>query len=88
MTYTHVQSDFRPRRISELLEQAPPDANTREGLAKLIGVSTETINQMEQEGFEPTLNMAYKLAAAFQIPLENLFTDNPEITTDAPGKAY
>ena len=84
MIYDHIVSHFHSNRISELLEQAPRDANSREKLAELVGVSMKTIKKMEEGRYEPTLNMAYKLAAAFQVPLENLFTDKPEITTDIP----
>jgi DNA-binding XRE family transcriptional regulator len=75
MLYDHIASVFNPGRLQELLKRAPGDANTREKLAKLVGCSQETLNAIEKGGYEPPLQLAYKLAAAFKVPLEYLLSD-------------
>jgi DNA-binding XRE family transcriptional regulator len=85
MCYDHRVSSFGPKRISELLKRAPSDANTKKKLAKLTGVAIENIEQMESGNYEPTVHIACKLAAAFQVPLENLFVDNTKTTVEGKG---
>jgi DNA-binding XRE family transcriptional regulator len=82
MCYDHIVSSFGPKRISELLKRAPSDANTMKKLAELTGVSIETLKQMQRGDYEPTLHMAWKLAAALQVPLENLFADGTKTTVE------
>lgn len=79
MIYDHLCDIFYSARLSELLANGPPDCTTREELADLLGVSQETINEMENGDYNPTLHMAYKLAAAFEIPLENLLADSATV---------
>jgi putative transcriptional regulator len=42
-------------------------------LADLIDVSRQTINAVEADKYDPSLPMAYKLAAFFDVPVEELF---------------
>ena len=42
-------------------------------LADLIEVSRQTINAVEADKYDPSLPMAYKLAAYFGVPVEDLF---------------
>lgn len=86
MLYDHIVSKFPARRISELFKKAPIDANDPKKLSKLTGISLEDIKLMEAGELDPTLNMAYKLAAAFRIPLETLFSDDQKITLSAKKK--
>jgi DNA-binding XRE family transcriptional regulator len=81
MIYDHVANTFHAKRLSQLIGRAPVDANSPEKLSKLTGISLENIKLLEAGKIEPTLNMAYKLAAAFRIPLENLYADDQEIKT-------
>lgn len=83
MLYDHIASVLPSQRISELIRRAPTDANSPEKLAALTGISLDAIKQMEEGKLEPTLNMAYKLSAAFQIPLENLFSDDQKVSLKA-----
>ncbi len=46
------------------------------GLAQLAGVSRQTINAIEKEKYDPSLPLAFKLAAVFQVQIEDLFTPN------------
>jgi putative transcriptional regulator len=75
MLYDHIASFFNPNRLQELLKSAPDDANSREKLAKLVGCSLGTLNAIEKGVYEPPLQLAYKLAAAFKVPVESLFSD-------------
>lgn len=42
-------------------------------LAEAIEVSRQTIIGVEADKYDPSLPMAYKLAAFFEIPVEDLF---------------
>ena len=42
-------------------------------LAEAIEVSRQTINAVEADKYDPSLPMAYKLAAFFAVPVEDLF---------------
>ena len=42
-------------------------------LAEAIEVSRQTINAVEADKYDPSLPMAYKLAAFFGVPVEELF---------------
>lgn len=75
MCYDHITSVFSGTRLQELLRRAPDDANNREDLARLVGVSQETLRAIERGNYEPPLQLAYKLAAAFKVPLEHLLSD-------------
>lgn len=80
MLYDHIISKFPANRVSELLNRAPMDANDPTKLSLLTGISVTDIALMDSGELEPTLNMAYKLAAAFRIPIENMFADQQDIT--------
>jgi putative transcriptional regulator len=47
---------------------------TQADLAQLVGVSRQTINSIETSRFEPSLSLALKLAALFEIPVEAMFS--------------
>lgn len=46
---------------------------TQQDLARLVGVSRQTINAIETGKFDPSLSLAFKLSAVFQEPVEGLF---------------
>jgi putative transcriptional regulator len=46
---------------------------TQERLAEAIGVSRQAINALETERHDPSLDLAYKVAAAFALPVEEIF---------------
>lgn len=54
---------------------------SQEDLAVQLGVSRQTINAIERDRYDPSLELAFKLAEAFGKPIEDLF--NPKGTTDA-----
>ncbi|WP_336981825.1 helix-turn-helix transcriptional regulator [Altererythrobacter fulvus] len=42
-------------------------------LAEAVEVSRQTINAVEADKYDPSLPMAYRLAAFFDVPVESLF---------------
>jgi putative transcriptional regulator len=52
---------------------------TQEQLGAAVGVSRQAINALEAERHDPSLDLAYRLAAAFGLPVEEVFP-NPHET--------
>jgi putative transcriptional regulator len=51
---------------------------TQEDLGVAVGVSRQAINALETERHDPSLDLAYKIAAAFQLSLEQIFPNPHE----------
>ena len=51
---------------------------TQDELAKALGVSRQTINAIENDKYNPTLELAIKLARYINIPVGNRATDTPD----------
>ena len=49
---------------------------TQEDLAKEVGVTRQTINALEAERYDPSLELAFKLAAYFDCSIEDIFSYN------------
>lgn len=49
-------------------------------LAAAVGVSRQTINALERERYDPSLELAFELAALFDCHIEDLF--DPELDHD------
>ena len=47
---------------------------TQEDLAKALGVSRQTINAIEKGKYNPSLDLAFKMAAYFETTIEAIFT--------------
>jgi putative transcriptional regulator len=47
-------------------------------LADRAAVSRQTINAIETGKYEPSLSLAFRLAAIFEIPIESLFQPDPD----------
>jgi putative transcriptional regulator len=54
------------------------DEMTQQELAEKVGVTRQTIIAMEQEKYSPSLELAFRIALAFGVPLEEVFSYNPE----------
>ena len=54
------------------------DEMTQAELAKKVGVSRQTIIAMEQEKYSPSLELAFRIAQVFGLPLEEVFSYEPE----------
>ena len=68
-----MKNDLRARRAQRDLSQAQ--------LAEAVGVSRQTINAIERERYDPSLELAFELAAYFGCRIEDVFT--PDLG-DAP----
>ena len=47
-------------------------------LARLLGVSRQTINAVETDKYDPSLPLALRMAKLFAVPVEQLFLDSWE----------
>jgi len=47
---------------------------TQEDLAKEIGVTRQTINALEAERYDPSLELAFQLALYFDCSIEDIFS--------------
>jgi putative transcriptional regulator len=58
-------------RIREL--RAAHGEMTQQALADRIGVTRQTVNAIELGKYSPTLEMAFRIAAVFGVPLDDVF---------------
>ncbi len=59
---------------------------TQEELAEKTGVTRQTINAIESAKYSPSLELAFKIALVFGVPLEEVFTYTNENKTDSNDK--
>lgn len=60
-----MKNELRSRRYEHGLSQAD--------LAAAVGVTRQTINAIERERYDPSLSLAFALAAYFGCRIEDLF---------------
>lgn len=65
-------------RVREL--RAARDGMTQQALADAVGVSRQTIIAIESGRYSPSLEVALKIARAFDEPVERVF----RLSSDAP----
>jgi putative transcriptional regulator len=46
---------------------------TQQELADRVGVTRQTINAIEQNKYSPSLEVAFRIAQIFHVPLEEVF---------------
>jgi putative transcriptional regulator len=51
---------------------------TQQQLADKVGVTRQTIIAMEQGKYSPSLELAFRVALAFSVPLDEVFSYEPE----------
>lgn len=74
---TEAQLKFRiHNRIRELRFQH--NEMTQKELAGSIGVTRQTVNAIEGGKYSPTLEVAFRIAKVFNVPLEDIFQYEPE----------
>ena len=49
------------------------DEMTQEHLAQLVGVTRQTIIAIESAKYAPSLDLAFRIALAFGVPLDDVF---------------
>lgn len=69
-----MRNDLPERRGQANLSQAD--------LAAAVGVTRQTINAIERERYDPSLELAFKLAGHFDSRIEDLFDPAFEHDTD------
>lgn len=52
-------------------------------LAELLDVSRQTVNAIELGKHDPSLMLAFKVSQAFDLPIEQIFDPEPEISQAA-----
>ncbi len=52
------------------------DEMTQQMLADIVGVSRQTIVAIEKDKYSPSLEVAFKIANYFNVPLETVFQYN------------
>ncbi len=67
-----MKNEIRARRDAEGISQAD--------LAAAVGVTRQTINAIERERYDPSIELAFKLADHFDCRIEDLF--DPELNGD------
>lgn len=50
------------------------DEMTQQELAKRVGVTRQTISAMEKDKYSPSLELAFRIAHVFSVPLEEVFS--------------
>jgi putative transcriptional regulator len=68
-----MKNKLRELRAAQRLSQAD--------LAERIGVSRQAVNAIETEKHEPSLGLAFRIAAVFGLSVEAVF-DNPHLTQE------
>jgi putative transcriptional regulator len=58
------------------------DEMTQQQLAEKVGVTRQTIIAMEQEKYSPSLELAFRIALVFNVPLEEVFSYDFEDETN------
>ena len=48
---------------------------SQQDLAERLHVSRQTVNSIENERYDPTLPLAFRIARVFEQPLETIFDD-------------
>jgi len=49
------------------------DEMTQQELAQVVGVTRQTLNAIELGKYSPSLETAFRIAGAFELPLEQVF---------------
>ena len=66
------------QKIKNQIRRLRFDANemTQEVLAKKAGVTRQTIIALEAQKYSPSLELAFRIAKVFDVPLEEVFQSN------------
>jgi len=71
MGKNRVKNNIRKLRFSR-------DEMTQQQLAEKVGVTRQTIIAMEQEKYSPSLELAFRIALVFGVPLVEVFSYDAE----------
>ena len=74
MTASRIRNNIRTLRFHH-------GEMTQQQLAEKVGVTRQTIIAMEQDKYSPSLELAFRIALVFKVPLEEVFSYQPEDTS-------
>jgi len=66
MTQTTISNNIRRLRFDN-------DEMTQQQLAQRVGVTRQTVNAIELGKYSPSLEVAFRIASVFGVPLEQVF---------------
>lgn len=69
MSKTHINNNIRTLRFLK-------GEMTQQTLADEVGVTRQTIVAIEKGKYSPTLELAFRIAHIFEVPLNEIFTYN------------
>jgi putative transcriptional regulator len=69
MSKKHIENKIRTLRFFK-------DEMTQQALADEVGVTRQTIVAIEQGKYSPTLELSFRIAHVFGVPLNEVFTYN------------
>lgn len=89
-TFRKVLLDSRKKLLmkNRLKELRKLHHKSQAKLARDLGVSRQAINGFESGKFDPSLEMAFKLANLFEVPIENVFIYEAENTMQTLVKRF
>ena len=75
---------MKENRITNNIRKLRFDADemTQKQLAEKVGVTRQTIIAMEQDKYSPSLELAFRIAHVFGVPLDQVFSYDAEEETD------
>jgi putative transcriptional regulator len=71
MTTSRIRNNIRTLRFHHA-------EMTQQQLAEKVGVTRQTIIAMEQDKYSPSLELAFRIALVFKVPLDEVFSYQPE----------
>ena len=66
MSKTHIRNNIRKLRFLA-------GEMTQQELADRVGVTRQTVHAIEAAKYSPSLEVAFRIAAVFKVPLEEVF---------------
>ncbi len=54
---------------------------TQQALADRIGVTRQTVNAIERRKYSPSLEVAFRVAGVFGVPIDDVFQFDGEVAT-------
>jgi putative transcriptional regulator len=75
---------MKENRITNNIRKLRFDADemTQKQLAEKVGVTRQTIIAMEQDKYSPSLELAFRIAHVFGVPLDQVFSYDAEEETN------
>ena len=79
MSKGHIKNNIRTLRFFK-------DEMTQQELAESVGVTRQTIVAIEKGKYSPTLEIAFRMAHVFDVPLEKVFSYDADQDVFKKGK--